>query len=571
MANVYNYVDSTGLITADTADILSEVSAEYQAAFGADLVVPTSLQGASTPQGLLIVTETLARTAVANNNVQLANQINPNIAGGVFLDSILQLTGIQRNPATFSQTTAVLTGVVGTVIPAGSQAQDSIYNNVFATVIENTIPAGGTLTGVVFQALTTGPVLCNDGTLTSIITSVLGWETVGSNTNFILGTSTQSDTGARQLRLNTLAVQGQSTAQAITSGLYAITNPAVTSVGFLENPGAATTVEGVTMVANSIYACVQGGSNGSQSTAIITVSGDPATILLSQSEVSETASGQDFIFTLNPNVPFLLPGTLTATDTTIPMVSTFGVFVEQVVTGLGIPTSTTVSTVTPDTSIVVSNAPTLSGLTDLTFTSTRWVIPDSGSIDLPFTSFNYGIIPAPIGSLTVIVTPVLGWNSATNAAVALLGTQSSIGNALVAKKSAGAAYNNGPGVNISAFLYVPYSNQPMYVLYDNPLPIPIWITISVIVVTPVQNSTQAIQDAILNYAAGGISGIAGLTVGQNVSSFEIAGAVTATYPGIYVKSCLISTSSTVTSPDEISIGVYEIATLAIENIVVIYP
>ena len=571
MADVYNYIDSTGLITTDTADILAEVSAEYQAAFGADLVVPTSLQGASTPQGLLIVAETLARTAVADNNVQLANQINPNIAGGVFLDSILQLTGIQRNPATFSQTTAVLTGVVGTVIPAGSQAQDTVYNNVFATIVDNTIPTGGILTGVVFQAVVTGPVLCNDNTLTTILTSVLGWETIQSNTNFVLGTATQSDTGARQLRLNTLSVQGQSTAQAITSGLYAITNPAVTSVGFLENPGAGTTIEGVTMVANSIYACVQGGSNGTRSSAIITVTGTPTTVLTTSAQVSETASGQNFVFTLNANTPFVLPGTLTATNTTITMASTAGVFVGQTVTGIGIPSSTTVSTVTPDTSIVVSHAPTASGLTNLTFTSTSWVIPASGTIDLPFSSFDYGIITAPIGSLTVIVTPVSGWSTATNAAAAVLGTQSTIANALVAKKSAGSAYNNGPGINISAFLYVPYSNQPMYVLYDNPLAIPIWVTVSVTVVTPVQNSTIAIQDAILNYAAGGISGIAGLTVGQNVSSFEIAGAITATYPGIYVKSCLISTSSTVTSPNEIAIGIYQIATIARAAIVVIYP
>src|SRR5277367_5673296 len=115
----YQYLDATGVIIADTSSLLADVQGEYQSVFGADLIVTPD-----TPQGVLITAETLARTEVVNNNAALANQINPNIAGGVFLDAILALTGMQRTAQTQTLVTNVtLTGVAGTVIPAGSQAQ----------------------------------------------------------------------------------------------------------------------------------------------------------------------------------------------------------------------------------------------------------------------------------------------------------------------------------------------------------------------------------------------------------------------------------------------------------------
>ena len=95
MADVYDYILTTGVIVSDTGVINEEVITEYQQAFGSDLVTTPN-----TPQGVLITAETAARVAVADNNAALANQINPNVAGGVFLDAIGALTGTYRTPAT---------------------------------------------------------------------------------------------------------------------------------------------------------------------------------------------------------------------------------------------------------------------------------------------------------------------------------------------------------------------------------------------------------------------------------------------------------------------------------------
>ena len=138
MAN-YQYIDSTGVIIPDTGDLLTTVQDEYRQAFGEDMPLEPS-----TPQGTLITGETLARDAVVRNNAAVANQISPNIAGGVFLDAIWALTGGQRVAATRSTVAATLTGVSGTVIPQGSIAATGAGDQ-FQTVSTVTIGIGGTV------------------------------------------------------------------------------------------------------------------------------------------------------------------------------------------------------------------------------------------------------------------------------------------------------------------------------------------------------------------------------------------------------------------------------------------
>ncbi|HZZ80043.1 MAG TPA: baseplate J/gp47 family protein [Gemmataceae bacterium] len=258
----YQYIETTGVIVPDTSGILAEVQTEYQDVFGADLIVTPD-----TPQGVLINAEALARTGVVNNNAALANQINPNIAGGVFLDAIMSLTGMQRTAQTQTQVTNVtITGVSGTVIPQGSLAKTSAGDQ-FQTLSSATIPDGGTTT-VNFASVAYGPIPCGTGELNLIVSSVLGWETVNNSTSGTLGSITQSDQAARALRQNTLAFQGISLAEAITSALYAAEG--VTSLTFQENVSPNTqTINGISMVGHSIYACVAGGSDTDVAAALL--------------------------------------------------------------------------------------------------------------------------------------------------------------------------------------------------------------------------------------------------------------------------------------------------------------
>ena len=85
----YEYVDSAGLILPDTSELETEVEDEYKAVFGDDLDV-----NPETPEGILITAEVTQRAGLVSSNAQVANQINPNFAGGVFLGAIAALTQI---------------------------------------------------------------------------------------------------------------------------------------------------------------------------------------------------------------------------------------------------------------------------------------------------------------------------------------------------------------------------------------------------------------------------------------------------------------------------------------------
>jgi hypothetical protein len=258
----YGYIAPTGVIIPDTSQILTDVTTEYTDVFGSDLVTTPDA-----PQGVLINAEALARTAVVNNNAAVANQINPNVAGGVFLDAIMALTGEQRTAQTQTQVPNVtVAGVAGTIIPQGSLAQTAAGDQ-FETLSQVTIPSTGN-TLVNFASVAYGAIPCAAGALTQVVSSVLGWETVTNATAGTLGATTQSDQAARALRQNTLGFQGVALPVAITSALYNVSG--VTSLTFQENVSPNTQViNGITMVGHSIYACVAGGSDTDVAAALL--------------------------------------------------------------------------------------------------------------------------------------------------------------------------------------------------------------------------------------------------------------------------------------------------------------
>lgn len=251
----YGYIVSTGVVVPDTADTLAEVRAEFKTAFGDDLDVSPE-----TPQGVLIVAETEARDAVAKNNAQLANQINPNLAGGVFLDAIWALTGGQRVAATPTIVSGVnLAGVPGTVLPAGTRAGVGIAGAVFELTAPATLDGTGAGVGT-FQAVTPGATPVAAGALNTIVSGILGWETVSNPSPGITGLDEETDIAARIRRRQTLALQGVALPEAIVSGVNTV--PGVRSMVFRENYTAApVTIEGVTLGAHSVYNCVDGGTD----------------------------------------------------------------------------------------------------------------------------------------------------------------------------------------------------------------------------------------------------------------------------------------------------------------------
>jgi len=255
MAN-YEYIISSGVIVADTSETKTEVEEEQKSIFGEDIDLSDE-----SPNGVLVNAETISRNGIAINNANLANQINPNIAGGIFLDAIWALTRALtggRKVATSStfSTPVILTGIPGTFIPAGSIALNGEYE--FESISDVTLDGSGN-GSVDFQSVDLGPIPAGIGDLNTIKSGgPLGWETVNNTVAATLGQAEESDEVSRQRRINTLALQGISISEAITSALYDLDG--VKSLSFRENVTKSdATIDGIFLLANSIFVCVDGG------------------------------------------------------------------------------------------------------------------------------------------------------------------------------------------------------------------------------------------------------------------------------------------------------------------------
>lgn len=255
----YQYQIDTGVIVPDMSQTLSEVAAEFRAVFGQSLSVDPS-----TPQGMLITRIAEMRDSVARNNCDVANQINPNIAGGVFLDALVGLHFGQRRAASRSTVTATVTGTNGTIIPKGSVAKTTLGAR-FETMYAVTISGS---TSVQMQAIETGPVGADAGTLTKIETAISGWSTVTNAFAATLGRDVESDAQLRSRRLDMLGTQSTSTIAAIRSRLSAQVAGLV-SQAVVDNPTlSAKTIKGVSIAAKSIAVFTAGGASADIARAI---------------------------------------------------------------------------------------------------------------------------------------------------------------------------------------------------------------------------------------------------------------------------------------------------------------
>lgn len=266
----YDYLSPDGVIVPDTAAIQTDVDNEYIEAFDD----PALNLAPETPQGTLDVTEVNCRAAMTANNAAVANQINPNQSGGIFLEALCALTGVdvpESEPSIIAGVTVA--GQPNTPIPAGSLAEleDDQGNRsgiFFLTIEQVTLNSLGTAT-VDFESQEDGPIAAAPGQLRFVVSDVLGWETVSNASAASLGSLAPSDPELRQLRNNTLALQGHSIDEAIISNVQDVSGVVLNGVQFRQNvEPTSQTIDGIFLKANSIWVCVQGGADVDVANAI---------------------------------------------------------------------------------------------------------------------------------------------------------------------------------------------------------------------------------------------------------------------------------------------------------------
>lgn len=157
----------------------------------------------STPDGLKIASDAEIFANLDEIGQRAYNSKDPDKAKGTDLNVVSFITGTIRNPGTSSNVELTLGGVPGTVIIQGKIVESVADGSQWSTDAAVTIGGGGTVT-VDATALIAGATQASIATITRIVSTVGGWQTVTNLTVALAGEEQENDP---QLRLRrTLSV-----------------------------------------------------------------------------------------------------------------------------------------------------------------------------------------------------------------------------------------------------------------------------------------------------------------------------------------------------------------------------
>lgn len=232
------------------ADIKAEKETAFKVVFGENINL--------NPQsnfGQIIGIESESEAIVWELAEFVYNAFYPSTAQGVQLSNLVALNGIQRKEATKSKVTLTLTGVDGTVVPAGSLV--AIPNNTeqLSTDLDVTISSG--IATVNATAVNEGPIIALAGSITQIDTPVFGWQSVTNLADATEGTNEETDAELRDRRSKSTQAAGQNLVDSLFGQLSNIDN--VTSARVISNGTGVTDTNGIP--AHQFLSIVQGGIN----------------------------------------------------------------------------------------------------------------------------------------------------------------------------------------------------------------------------------------------------------------------------------------------------------------------
>lgn len=194
--------------------------------------------------------------------------MDPAGAIGVQLDNLCAITGVTRLAATKTLVTCTVNLNTGTYAPntltanIAGQSQNTFRNR------DTIVAPGGSLTGVVFLATSTGPITCNSNTLTVISPPVTGFNSITNPAAGNTGTNVETDTALRLRRAQNIVPSGGCTIDSLLSALLNPTIvPGIVQATVLENNTNAVDVNG--QPPHSFQACIWDGPSLAASNASI--------------------------------------------------------------------------------------------------------------------------------------------------------------------------------------------------------------------------------------------------------------------------------------------------------------
>lgn len=185
---------------------------------------------------------------------------DPNKAEDVELDDICALTGSSRDLGSPSTVLLTLTGVEGTIIYADDIVDSGNDTHQWAIDSNTTIPVGGSITTNA-TCTVNGATQADVGTITRIVTTRGGWQSVTNNTVATAGTDVQNDVSLRVERAASVARPGNNQIDNMIGEIYAVDG--VRRVNIYENDTNSAAVDPVDnpygLPSHSISPIVDGG------------------------------------------------------------------------------------------------------------------------------------------------------------------------------------------------------------------------------------------------------------------------------------------------------------------------
>ena len=250
--------EKTGFSVQEPQEVREEIAQSWINAFKSD-DTPDINTAPETPQGQIIDAETLAITQKDAELAFLANMFNPKTARGIWQDALAEIYFIKRKKAVNSRCYCVLTGLNGTVIEKGSKIQSSADGTYWDLLNDVTINGNSSVTAL-FECETEGAVIASPNTLTKIITTVAGWDTVNNIQSAVVGSLEESQQAFEKRRYDSVALNSVGTTASVFSrvnqiddvvGCYVVDNK--TNVNKI--------IDDYLLKPHSIYVAVIGGSN----------------------------------------------------------------------------------------------------------------------------------------------------------------------------------------------------------------------------------------------------------------------------------------------------------------------
>lgn len=247
----------TGFDVTEIDDLREQIASEWQEAFK-EKDRPLLNTDPETPQGQIIDSQVATVNQKDSEVLYLAQQFDPRTAEGRFQNALAEIYFIKRKPAINSYAMCTINGRAGTQIDTGALIESKIDGTQWSLDQNVTIPANETITAK-FTCLTDGAISASAGTLTKIVTTVTGWDTV-TNATAIVGSLEESQSAFEQRRKDSVSLNARSTVNAVYANVAQCDG--VIAVYAVDNKkNISETIDNYTLTPHSVFVSVIGGEN----------------------------------------------------------------------------------------------------------------------------------------------------------------------------------------------------------------------------------------------------------------------------------------------------------------------